>query len=70
MKLMKALGLIEDEDEQRPERPSLGQQVALTRRGRDFVLRLGARGGPKVCRKSTKLEHKSGFTGTFPKQGA
>ena len=58
--------VFEDEDEQHPERPSLGQQVAgeakqleftLTRRGRHFVLRLGdrvayrgAHGGPKVCR--------------------
>ena len=58
----------EDEDHEGGEvsRPSLGQQVAgeakqveftLTRRGRDFILRLGervayrgARGGPKSCR--------------------
>ena len=60
--------VFEDEDHEGGEvsRPSLGQQVAgeakqveftLTRRGRDFILRLGehvayrgARGGPKSCR--------------------
>ena len=59
--------VFEDEDHEGGEvsRPSLGQQVAgeakqveftLTRRGRDFILRLGERvayrggGGPKSCR--------------------
>ena len=60
--------VFEDEDHEGGDvsRPSLGQQVAgeakqveftLTRRGRDFILRLGervayrgARGGPKSCR--------------------
>ena len=60
--------VFDDEDAEGGEvsRPSLGQQVAgeakqveftLTRRGRDFILRLGervayhgARGGPKSCR--------------------